>query len=306
MASKRYTILVADRSSGVVRRVTLSLRPVLVASGILATLPVLIGIGAAWRAKSDVADLRASHQALEIENASFRSATSELSTQISSLEAAIQDIGARSALDPNLAKTMDKLPAVVKSRAMGGSTDVDRAAQRTLSALGTPDDTFGMLRTLLERLESRLSIVSRTVDRRNALAAATPSIWPAQGWLTSTMGRRTDPLTGGNDFHAGLDIAGERGQPVYATAAGTVNHVGYQGGYGNLIVLDHGFGLQTRYGHLLNYSVKAGAKVKRGDVIGHVGNSGRSTGYHLHYEVLANGKLLNPLQLLSQQKPRAQ
>ena len=306
MASKRYTIIVADRSSGVVRRATLSLRPFFIGAGVLAALPVLIGIGAAWRAKSDVADLRVSHQALEAENASFRSATSDLATQVASLEAAVQDIGARSALDPNLAKTMDKLPAVVKSSAMGGSTEADRVAQRTLSALGTPEDTFGMLRTLLESLESRLNIVSRTVDRRNALAAATPSIWPARGWLSSTMGRRSDPFTGDNDFHAGLDIAGERGQPVFATAAGTVNHVGFQGGYGNLIVLDHGFGLQTRYGHLLNYSVKQGAQVKRGDVIGHVGNTGRSTGYHLHYEVLANGKLLNPLKLLSQQKPRAQ
>jgi len=306
MASKRYTIIVADRSSGVVRRATLSLRPFFIGAGVVAALPVLIGIGAAWKAKSDVADLRVSHLALEAENADFRSATSDLATQVASLEAAIQDLGTRSALDPNLAKTMDKLPAVVKSRAMGGSTEADRAAQRTLSALGTPEDTFGMLRALLESLESRLNIVSRTVDRRNALAAATPSIWPARGWLSSTMGRRADPITGDDDFHAGLDIAGERGQPVFATAAGTVNHVGFQGGYGNLIVLDHGFGLQTRYGHLLNYSVKAGAKVKRGDTIGHVGNTGRSTGYHLHYEVLANGKLLNPLQLLSQQKPRAQ
>ena len=73
-----------------------------------------------------------------------------------------------------------------------------------------------------------------------------------------------------------------------------------------LIVIDHGFGLETRYGHLLNYSVKNGAKVKRGDVIGRVGNTGRSTGFHLHYEVLANGKLLNPLQLLSKQRPRAE
>ena len=306
MASKRYTIIVADRSSGVVRRATISLRPFFIGAGVLAALPVLIGIGAAWKAKSDVADLRVSHQELEAENASFRSATTDLATQVASLEAAVQDIGARSALDPNLAKTMDKLPAVVKSRAMGGSTEADRVAQTTLSALGTPEDTFGMLRTLLESLESRLNIVSRTVDRRNALAAATPSIWPARGWLSSTMGRRSDPFTGDADFHAGLDIAGEKGQPVFATAAGTVNHVGYQGGYGNLIVLDHGFGLQTRYGHLLNYSVKPGAQVKRGDVIGHVGNTGRSTGYHLHYEVLANGKLLNPLKLLSQQKPRAQ
>ncbi len=306
MVSKRYTIIVADRSSGVVRRATLSLRPVLISSGIVLALPVLIGIGAAWKAKSDVLDLRASHEALEAENASFRSATDELSTQVTSLEAAIQDLGSKSALDPNLAKTMEKLPALVKARAMGGSTEADRAAQRTLSSLGTPEDTFGLLRTLLESLESRLTLVSHSVDRRNALAAATPSIWPSNGWLSSMMGHRVDPFTGADDFHSGLDIAGERGQAVYATAAGTVTHTGFQGGYGNLIILDHGFGLETRYGHLLSYTVKPGAKVKRGDLIGHVGNSGRSTGYHLHYEVLANGKLLNPLQFLSQQKPRAQ
>ena len=110
-------------------------------------------------------------------------------------------------------------------------------------------------------------------------------------------------MTGDGDYHSGLDIAGERGQPVYATAAGTITHTGYHGAYGNLIIVDHGFGLETRYGHLLNYAVKNGAKVKRGDVIGHVGATGRATGYHLHYEVLANGRLLNPLQLLTQ-KPR--
>ena len=114
-------------------------------------------------------------------------------------------------------------------------------------------------------------------------AAATPSIWPAQGWLSSTMGHRVDPVTGGDDFHAGLDIAGERGQPVYATAAGTVVHSGWATGYGNLITINHGFGLETRYGHLLDYKVKAGQKVGRGDIIGHVGNTGRSTGYPLHY-----------------------
>jgi len=86
MASKRYTIIVADRSSGVVRRATLSLRPIFIGAGVLAALPVLIGIGAAWKAKSDVADLRVSHQALEAENASFRSATSDLSTQIASVD----------------------------------------------------------------------------------------------------------------------------------------------------------------------------------------------------------------------------
>src|SRR4029077_18446236 len=203
MASRRYTIIVADRSSGVVRRATLSLKPVLISSGVILALPVLIGIGAAWKAKSDIVDLRVSHQALQAENASFRSATEALSTQITSLEAAIQDLGAKSALDPNLAKTMDKLPALVKARAMGGSTEADRTAQRTLSSLGTPEDTFGLLRTLLESLESRLTLVSHNVDRRNALAAATPSIWPSTGWLSSMMGHRVDPITGADDFHAG-------------------------------------------------------------------------------------------------------
>jgi murein DD-endopeptidase MepM/ murein hydrolase activator NlpD len=169
----------------------------------------------------------------------------------------------------------------------------------------TPEDTFGLLRTLLEGIESRLDSVRVSVERRNALANATPSLWPATGWLSSRMGPREDPVTGAPDYHGGLDIAGDKGQPVYATAAGTVTHLGYQGAYGNLIVIDHGFGLETRYGHLQGYIVKKGDRVKRGDVIGKVGATGRATGYHLHYEVLANGKLLNPLQLLTQ-RPRAQ
>ena len=311
MASRRYTILIADRTSGVVRRVTISARPAVVVACAVVTLPVLIGVGASWKAKSDVASLYANQQALELENASFRTATSELSGQIESLQSAISDLGAQAALDPSLARTMEKLPAFVKSRAMGGSvTPAETTKQqestytRTLSALSNPEDTFGLLRSLLEGLESRLQSVRTNVEKRNALANATPSIWPATGWLTSRMGPRTDPVTGGADFHAGLDIAGDKGQPVYATAAGVVTQAGYSGGYGNLIVVDHGFGLETRYGHLSGFNVQKGAHVKRGEMIGRLGATGRTTGNHLHYEVMANGRLLNPLQLLTQQKPR--
>lgn len=310
MPSRRYTLLIADRTSGVVRRVTISVRPAVMAACAVVTLPVLIGLGAAWKAKLDVASLYARHQALETENESYRRATEELTGQIESLQAAIADLGARSALDPALARAMEKLPAFVRARAMGGGAVTAPQQQPTssyaqaLSALATPDDTFGLLRALLESLESRLRLVRRDVDRRNALAEATPSIWPAEGWLTSTMGARRDPITGGRAYHPGLDIAGDRGAPVYASAAGRVTHVGYQGAYGNLIVIDHGFGLETRYGHLSAFKVKAGQYVKRGDVIGLLGSTGRTTGTHLHYEVLANGRLLNPLQLLTQQKPR--
>lgn len=294
----------ADRSSGVVRRATLSVRPTAAAVCLVLAIPVLMGLGAAWKGRLDVAALRANHDALQLENTNYREATSELADQIESLQAAIADLGTRSALDPNLARAMNRLPALVKARAIGGtsitSKDQELSYAATLSALTTPEDTFGMLRTLLGRLEDRLTVVARDVERRNALANATPSMWPAYGWLSSTMGPRRDPITGGADYHSGLDIAGERGQPVYATAAGVVRHVGYQGPYGNLIVIDHGFGLQTRYGHLLKYQIKNGAKVQRGDIIGQIGATGRTTGYHLHYEVVANGRLINPLQLLTQ------
>jgi murein DD-endopeptidase MepM/ murein hydrolase activator NlpD len=305
--ARRYTVIVADRTTGVVRRVTIAARPAVVVACAVVTLPVLVGIGAAWKAKSDVSDVYASERALQLENSSYRSATAALSGQIQSLQAAITDLGARAALDPGLARAMETLPSFVKTRAMGGtvgSAKQEATYTNALTALANPEDTFGLLRTLLEGLESRLSVVERNVDRRNALANATPSIWPAHGWLSSTMGRRADPMTGGADFHSGLDIAGERGQPVYATAAGIVTHAGRQGAYGNLITIDHGFGLETRYGHLSGFQVEHGDRVKRGDMIGRLGSTGRATGTHLHYEVLANGRLLNPLRLLTQQKPR--
>jgi murein DD-endopeptidase MepM/ murein hydrolase activator NlpD len=307
--SRRYTILVADRTSGAVRRLTVSVRPVVIGACIIAATPILIGMGAAWKAYDSVADLRVGHQALELENTNYRRATEALASQIASLQSAIGELGERAALDPSLAQAMNRLPAIVKARAMGGvapetgARDQDLRYARTLAALTSPDDTFGPIRALLEGLQGRLQLVSRNVERLNALAAATPSMWPAYGWLSSSMGARTDPITGGADYHSGLDIAGERGEPVYATAAGTVRYAGWQRGYGNLVVIDHGFGLETRYGHLLKSLVTSGAKVQRGDVIAQLGSTGRATGNHLHYEVTASGRLINPLQLLTQ-KPR--
>jgi murein DD-endopeptidase MepM/ murein hydrolase activator NlpD len=298
MNTGRFTIVVADRSSGEVR-LTLPVRRLAVALCSAFVLPILIGLGAAWKAKIDVASLEASHAALEVENASYRKATESLAGQIHSLQSAVTDLGTKS-LDPKEARAVDKLPAVVKSRAMGGSTEVERAARTALANMPRPEDTFGLLHMLLQALESRLHVVRTAVDKRHALAAATPSIWPAHGWLSSTVGMRNDPMTGASEFHSGLDIAGDKGAPVYATATGRVSFAGYQGGYGKLVVIDHGFGLQSRYGHLSDFLVRAGAEVKRGEQIGKVGATGRATGAHLHYEVLANGRLLNPLQLLTQ------
>ena len=300
MPARRYTVVIADRTSGVVRRVTVSLRGVaLVVCSVLA-LPILIGMGAQWRTKLENHRLASSNQELQIENGNFRETTGELTTQIQSLEGVIEELGARAALDPSQARAMQKLPAVVKARAAGGTSAGSAISNMLSTSLISPEDTFGVLRDLLQALESRLRNVRKDVERQEALAAATPSIWPAHGWLTGTFGGRSDPFTGEPAFHQGLDISTEKGQPVFATADGTVESANYTGDYGNLITIRHDFGLTTRYGHLSKFNVKPGDNVHRGDVIAFVGSTGRSTGSHLHYEILVNGKLMNPLQLLTQ------
>jgi len=305
MLSRRYTVVIADRSTGVVRRLTIGLRAtILCVAGTLA-LPVLIGLGAKWSAQTEIGQLRATSSALQVENGNYRETTGELTTQIQSLETVIDDLGARAALDPAQARAMQHLPAVVKARAAGGEMQTSAAISNILSSsFASPEDTFGVLKSLLQGLENRLSYVRRNVERQEALAAATPSIWPTFGWLTGTFGGRPDPFTGEPAFHQGLDISTEKGREVYATANGTVESAQYTGDYGNFIVVRHDFGLATRYGHLSRFSVKPGASVQRGDVIGYVGSTGRSTGAHLHYEILANGKLINPLQLLTQPSKR--
>ena len=306
MRARRYTILIADRSSGVVRRVTIRLRPTLaIVSGIL-MLPVLMGLGAKWSARAEIDDVRGSNTILQEENGSYRSATGALTTQIQSLEGVIDELGARATLDPAQARAMQKLPAIVKARAVGGSQTNAAAIATALpsvlpTALTSPEDTFGVLRDLLGGLESRLRNMRTQVERTEKLAAATPSIWPTNNfWLSGYFGARSDPFSGERGFHSGLDLSAEKGQPVFATADGKVELASYSGDYGNLIVVQHAFGLATRYGHLSAFAVKPGETIRRGQVLGYVGATGRATGAHLHYEILANGKLLNPLDYLTQ------
>ena len=296
MHSRRYSIVVADRTSGVVRRFTISLWPTLGAVAALFALPVLVGLGARWSARSEIAYLERANIALQLENASYRNATGELAGQVSSLQKAIDALGVQAAVDPNASRAMDHLPPIVKSRAMGGAIGAAAPALGSTFA----DATFGALRDILGAIENRLDLVRSGVERRQALAAATPSIWPVIGWLSSPYGTRRDPFTGGPDFHPGLDISADYGEPIHATADGTVATAGVSGSYGNLVELDHGFGITTRYGHLSRFAVRAGETVHRGDVIGYVGSTGRSTSAHLHYEILLNGKLTNPMKLLAQ------
>ncbi|MFW6374017.1 MAG: M23 family metallopeptidase [Thermodesulfobacteriota bacterium] len=132
------------------------------------------------------------------------------------------------------------------------------------------------------------------LENKKNLLASTPAIRPSKGLYTSIFGRRKSPFTGLNEFHKGLDIASAEGTPVLATADGTVTYADVKGNYGNMLVIDHGHGMVTRYAHLKEFLKAPGEKVKRGEKIALMGNTGRSTGPHVHYEVRFNGVPVDP------------
>lgn len=132
------------------------------------------------------------------------------------------------------------------------------------------------------------------LTEQSSLLSSKPTGWPARGWFTSNFGIRKSPFTNKRTMHEGIDIATRVGTPVYATAAGIVSRSQIEGGYGKLIVIDHGYGYKTYYGHNSKLNVKVGQRVKRGDLIAASGNTGTSTGPHVHYEVRLNGVPLNP------------
>jgi murein DD-endopeptidase MepM/ murein hydrolase activator NlpD len=129
-------------------------------------------------------------------------------------------------------------------------------------------------------------------------ANATPNLWPVEGQITGSFGERIDPFNGEGAFHSGVDISAGVGSAVIAPADGVVTFADFLGGYGRAIMLDHGHGISTRYGHLASFAVTAGQYIHRGDTIGYVGLSGRSTGPHLHYEVRINDTPVNPYKYL--------
>ncbi len=302
MRSPRYTILIANRNSGAVRRLSLARLPLILAGVAAVGVPILVllmGFGLRQASRLEVESLRSNNETLKVENDSYREATGELAIQISSLQAALAQLSEQSQLDPATREAIQKLPAMIRSRAVGGAAVPATLTPSTQAQPGTPQGTFGMLKGMLGLIENSLESVKTKVENEQALARATPSIWPIAGWLSSGFGNRSDPFTGQPDFHAGLDISADKGTPVRATADGVIETAGYNGNYGNSILISHGFGIETRFGHLSAYAVGVGQHIKRGDIIGYVGSTGRATAPHLHYEILLNGSPINPLRLLA-------
>jgi murein DD-endopeptidase MepM/ murein hydrolase activator NlpD len=165
----------------------------------------------------------------------------------------------------------------------------------------TPEDAFDRSveqYTFLKRNAATIATSSSGLRLISAMSFAdptyTPSIWPVMGHITDSFGERLDPFSGEGAFHTGVDVASDYGAPVHATADGIVTIAENHAGYGRLVVIDHGFGITTWYAHLSSFSGIAGQRVKRGEVVGYTGISGRSTGPHVHYEVRVNNAPVNP------------
>jgi murein DD-endopeptidase MepM/ murein hydrolase activator NlpD len=155
------------------------------------------------------------------------------------------------------------------------------------------------LKGAASKQEASIQMLIEYFEDKRSLYASTPSVWPVRGWVTSHFGIRTSPFSGIQKFHEGMDIAAQTGTPVMAPADGVVVKAGFGTGYGNLVEISHGYGMKTIFAHNSRLNVKAGQRVRRGDVVSYVGDTGSSTGPHLHYEVKVNGLPVNPVKYLN-------
>lgn len=171
--------------------------------------------------------------------------------------------------------------------------------KKQAEALKEMHQELSQLKGAASRQEASLQMLIEYFEDKRSLYASTPSVWPVRGWVTSPFGNRTSPFSGILKFHEGLDIAAQTGTPVMAPADGVVVKAGFSTGYGNMVEISHGYGIKTVFAHNSRLNVKAGQRVKRGDIISYVGDSGSSTGPHLHYEVRLNGLPVNPVKYMN-------
>lgn len=292
MSKDSYTIIVVpNASSGLFKlRVPLwALYSVVVLA--LAFFVGAVGLGFSYARMAlrteDYGRLVAENTALKVENKNLEVTSRQLDTKIRGLEELSEDIQEMMETD-----TWNQRLGLTDSLGMGGSVD-DFPTVTMISGLNTRDN-LGLSRDRALEVEGQLQFVESLVLRRNGQLELTPSIWPVSGPVRSGYGRRRDPFTGEPEFHQGLDIGALYGSPIRAPANGRVKFAARQSAYGNLIVLDHGGGITTRYGHLSRFDVRVGDQLRKGDLIGYVGSTGRSTGPHLHYEVRVNDRTVNP------------
>jgi hypothetical protein len=294
MIANRFRLLYMPEDNSVIKEFFWTrARLITIASSVIAlTLVLVVGIGIL------IARLTETHEqrSLRRENDLLMKEVSELRYGVDELKSSMETLEQTD----NLLRVMVDLPPInqdVRDVGIGGSVSHD---------LSRPDDPAQHLMLDLDKLEREIKLqhdsfeqIRERIQDNQDLILHTPSIWPVEGGrLTSYFGKRRDPFTRRIVPHYGIDIGAKRGTPIYATADGVVKEAKRKYAFGKIVRIDHGYGFETVYGHLHSYSVSVGQEVKRGDLIATVGNTGRSTGPHLHYEIRIKGKPVNPLDFM--------
>jgi murein DD-endopeptidase MepM/ murein hydrolase activator NlpD len=293
MGKKFYTIMIVPHAAAKFRRLKVSKNFVVMAGCFLGMLIIGGLMFPHFLLKSS--QLRTSLEKLNLENLELKKANERFDASLADLRSRLAEFESK-ANKFALMVGVEDLNNQQQLAAGGSSFDL-----KGLSPKASQSIIEGEISTLKERsgaLQDSFQILDMAFQKQALLLSSTPSIFPVRGLMGNGYGWRRDPFTGMRDFHEGLDIVAPVGTRVSAPADGIVTRVGPSGGFGNCIFISHGYGIMTRYGHLSGYNVKVGQRVKRGDVLGLVGSTGRSTGPHLHYEVLVHQRNVDPVKYI--------
>ncbi len=246
---------------------------------------------------SKLRDLRALRERVSEQNLTLY----DLHSKFENLETEVERLRAIDARVRSLVRVNGGKGAVLRDRSesntgLGGMETQESGVQARLDRL--LDLRFDQLKKDVLVDVKDLEVICEELDGRRIVLESIPSVWPLRGILSSGFGIRLSPFTDTKVFHHGIDIIGNPGAPVKAASGGVVVRSGYESLFGNLVVLDHGYGFRTLYAHLNGRSVEVGDVVSKGEIVGTVGMTGRTTGPHLHYEVHVNGLAVNPSRFL--------
>lgn len=285
MRKRFYILFVARDAEGQLRKIPIPLHYLYVfLAGAVIGMTTITGMAGSYaRMLFKVASfnqLRTEKTALQSRYSQLEQVSHEKDIQVASLGSIANEVSVIYGLKPN-AKLLAENDQALKPEQVNDAIN-GLYALRTSAMNGSATAGLGVG---LTRQASLSDWVATT---------AAPTLWPVMGPITGSFGSRVDPFNGEGAFHAGVDISCHYGQPIMAPADGVVTYAGFYSGYGRMLIVDHGNGISTRYGHLSGFAVTDGQTLRKGEVIGYVGMSGRSTGAHLHYEVRIHDTPVNP------------
>lgn len=290
MAQKSFTLIVVPHAAARFRKIQVPVKLAKWAAGTFVAVCLVVSamlVHYFW-ISAEVAELqrlRVENQTLTHKARHYELNVGKLQVKVVSLQKMVDKLGVMAGLD--------QVAPDAKLGGVGGAVGTESTAPSL-----EPGFSLRSMARDVQDLTQRSEKLESFYRDQQILLASTPSIWPVRGYLSSRFGNRLDPFTSQPDFHSGIDISTPIGTKIVTPADGVVVTCAEKGAYGYSIIIDHGHGMVTRYGHLAGYAVRPGRRVKRGELIGYVGSTGRSQAPHLHYEVWVREQAQNPIHFI--------